>query len=268
MCRQNVISHFTYTRTQTRLNEETGIAEDGSLRTTRVVKKGQRFCAEVLLETDYRQDLEMCCAVLKHMGISRTRGLGEVSVTLESCSGKEQGDASISGTDAPPAEADVLEYELYLEDPVVCKSVNGGEENTQDYIDGGKILGILLERADAREREALLSDRSLIFSNAYLSIDGKRSVEVPASLYGIKNNSTEYVDKTARETCEQKDTEQFNQIKHCYICWKEPQKLILRHVDMEERYHHRRPEDKGGRTVMWVMEKIQSTGNAGSALRI
>ncbi|MCI9599823.1 MAG: hypothetical protein HFI17_04860 [Lachnospiraceae bacterium] len=245
VCRQNVISHFTYTRTQTRLNEETGIAEDGSLRTTRVVKKGQRFCAEVLLETDYRQDLEMCCAVLKHMGISRTRGLGEVSVTLESCSGKEQGDASISGTDAPPAEADVLEYELYLEDPVVCKSVNGGEENTQDYIDGGKILGILLERADAREREALLSDRSLIFSNAYLSIDGKRSVEVPASLYGIKNNSTEYVDKTARETCEQKDTEQFNQIKHCYICWKEPQKLILRHVDMEERYHHRRPEDKG-----------------------
>lgn len=244
-CRQNVISHFTYTRTQTRLNEKTGVAEDGSLRTTRVVKKGLIFCAEVLLEKDYRDNLEMCCAVLKHMGISRTRGLGEVSVTLEPYSGKEQGNVPASGTDVLPPETDALEYELYLEDPVVCRSVNGGEENTQDYIDGSKILGILLERADAREREALLADRTLIFSNAYLSIDGKRSAEVPASLYDIKNNSGEYVDKTARETYEQKENEQLNQIKHCYMCWKDPQKLVLRHVDMEERYHHRRPENKG-----------------------
>lgn len=245
VCRQNVISHFTYTRTQTRLNEETGIAEDGSLRTTRVVKKGQIFCAEALLDSDYKEDLEMCCAVLKHMGISRTRGLGEVSVTLEPYPAGESQETPVSDPDAVLPEADLLEYELYLEDPVVCKSVNGGEENTQDYIDGGKILGLLLQRADAQEREALLADGSLIFSNAYLSIDGKRCVEVPLSLYGIKNNAVEYVDKTAKEAYEQKETEQLNQIKHCYICRKDSQELILCHVDMEERYHHRRPEDKG-----------------------
>ncbi len=245
VCRQNVVSHFTYTRTQTRLNEETGIAEEGSLRTTRVVKKGLVFRADVLLEEKYKADLELCCTVLKHMGISRTRGLGEVSVALEPYSGKDREESFVSDADQISPKADILEYELYLEDPVVCKSVNGGQENTQDYIGGSKILGLLLQRADDREKEALLSDNSLIFSNAYLSVDRKRCVEVPASLYAIKNNSREYVDKTAAEVYEQKDTEQLNQIKHCYICRNDFGELMLCHVSMEERYHHRRPEDKG-----------------------
>lgn len=245
VCRQNVVSHFTYTRTQTRLNEETGIAEEGSLRTTRVIKKGLIFRADVLLEKEYASDLGLCCTVLKHMGISRTRGLGEVSVTLEPYAEKDREEREAPDAVQISPHADVLEYELYLEDPVVCKSVNGGQENTQDYIDGSKILGLLLQRADEREKEALLSDDSLIFSNAYLSVNKKRCVEVPASLYAIKNNSREYVDKTASAAYEQKDTEQLNQIKHCYICRNDAGELMLRHVNMEERYHHRRPEDKG-----------------------
>lgn len=244
VCRQNVVGHFTYMRTQTRLNSETGAAQTGSLRTFRAVKKGLVFLADVLLDERYDREIKDCCAVLKHMGISRTRGLGEVLVEIKSFQIEE------TIKPFPFPERDILEYELYLEDPVVCKSVNGGEENTQDYIEGSKIMGILLERTNEMERHQLLEDSSLIFSNAYLQNSGKRCVEVPASYYSIKNNSVKYVDKTAKEPYEQKENEQLNQMKHCYICKNDKGELVTLPVSMEQRYHHRRPEDKGvGRAV-------------------
>ena len=238
-CRQNIIGHFTYTRTQTRLDQETGVAETGSLRTFRVVKKAQIFEAQIQLDKKYEMDLKDCCAVLKHMGVGRTRGLGEVLVEMESSQMNKKEEPFIF------TEADKLEYELYLEDPIVCKSVNGGEENTQDYIEGSKILGILLQRAkDDEEKQQLLSS-SLIFSNAYISRNGKRCTEVPASYFSIKNNAYEYVDKTAKEAYRQESTEQLNQMKHCYVCRNDEEKLVKECVSMEQRYHHRRPEDKG-----------------------
>lgn len=238
VCRQNVVGHFTYMRTQTRLDSETGAAGEGSLRTLRAVRKGLAFKAEVLLDDKYYEELKDCCSVLKHMGMGRTRGLGEVTVKLNPLAAEEEKEP------LPVTEPEMLEYDLYLEEPVVCKSVNGGEENTQDYIEGSKILGILLERADDLERRQLLEDTSLIFSNAYIAGDGERCVEVPASCFSVKNNSVRYVDKTAKEHYEQKENEQLNQMKHCYVCKNNEGELVTKSVAMEQRYHHRRPEDK------------------------
>lgn len=252
-CRQNVVNHFTYIRTQTSLNPETGVAKTGSLRTFRVVKKGLEFVASVQMDAQMEEAEKKafadCCSVLKHMGIGRTRGLGEVNVELiEDTSSGLGGKNSFEIKNYP--ETSRLGYQLKIEDPVVCKSVNGGEENTQDYIEGSKVLGILLQRARGEDNKHLLNSKSLVFSNAYIAREGKRCTEVPASYFSIKNNSSEYVDQTGKQGSGQKDGEQLNQMKHCYVCKNDADELVKESVNMEQRYHHRRPEDKGiGRAV-------------------
>ena len=54
---QNILKNFTYLRTQTSIDQDTGVAEENSLRTMRVVKKGVLFEAEVLLDNAYEEEV-------------------------------------------------------------------------------------------------------------------------------------------------------------------------------------------------------------------
>lgn len=129
-----------------------------------------------------------------------------------------------------------------------------------DYIEGAKVLGHILHRITGAEQKekflTALSDNKLIFGNAYLSHKGERLTEVPAFLYGIKNDKVHYRNKLfdpERNGQKDKSTEdhvQLNQIKHCYVCMPQDGRLQKYDVEMEERYHHSRPEDKSiGRAV-------------------
>lgn len=279
MHRQNVINHFTYIRTQTSIDYESGAASKGSLRTMRVVNKGTVFIAKVYVEPDMYEWLKACCTVLKHMGIARTRGLGEVSITL-----MEQSDIKDNvgddakkhtGNDAEKyigndtkkytddvenyienhagenadllKDSNYLEYEIFLEEPVVCKSINGGEANTLDYIEGSKMLGIIsggLRKKGYDFVEFMSGNPHIICSNAYVSKNGKRYSEVPGYIYEIKNEN-DYINKlyeTAGKKKEYQD-KQLNQMKHSYISISGDE-LQKENVDVEIRYHHRRPEDK------------------------
>lgn len=68
-----------------------------------------------------------------------------------------------------------------------------------DYIEGAKVLGHILHRITGAEQKekflTALSDNKLIFGNAYLSHKGERLTEVPAFLYGIKNDKVHYRNK-------------------------------------------------------------------------
>lgn len=319
---QNVLNHYSYIRTQTRINYETGAAEDNSLRTMRVVKKGLRFEAEIEIDGRYYEQLKRCVDVFTSMGISRTRGLGEICCELKpfgekpdghgmdtkSCdiaggvrSGQGNSDGGTSDKDiggaygnAPLKENAVfLSYRLDLEEPMICKSVNGGESKTLDYIEGGKILGIILERlrkqgeniqsfldgapsecgnqagnnscikdgAAATDKSSHQNSIPLTVSNAYLTVEvekpgktektermKKRLTEVPAYLYGIKNDDSKYINKLCRQ--DEEEQRQLQSMKHCYVYMDENGSLHKSDVSLEERYHHRRPEDKSiGRAV-------------------
>ena len=249
---QNVLNHYSYIRTQTAIDHETGVADEKSLRTMRVVNKGEVFIAEVELDEEYKDDLETCCKVMKHMGISRSRGLGEVKLTLEPYRKPDNG---ANGDSIPfvhlEENADILEYRLRLEEPVICKSVAGGEARSLDYIDGGKIYGLIAQHLD-RDIIEFTRESQLICSNAYLSMNGKRMSEVPATYYSIKNDNTNYVNKAFETAENKKETQdkQLNLFKHCYIADDNGSFLVKKNVKMEENYHHRRPEDKSiGRAV-------------------
>lgn len=303
---QNILNQFSYIRTQTSVDPKTQTAEEGSLRTVRVVNKGLEFTADVFLgeeteerEKEDRRQLERCCKALAHMGVSRTRGLGEVRVTLEEKKEPERPGADRAEQEevlpktCPPGCIG-LEYEITFLEPVIMKSLHGGEANSSDYIEGGKILGLIAQEMKKQGEDAFLKwmDKgTLICSNAYLSEHGIRLSEAPACYYEIKNNSTQYVDKSDLSYSEEehrkigaagKKTQksespsqslvQLSAMKHCYVALaSDPltgkKVLVKRDVALEEHYHHRRPEDKavgralaneGGNSHFYQMSAIQA----------
>lgn len=274
--KQNILNQYSYVRTQTSIDNETGVAKPTSLRTMRVAKKGLVFEAKLrvadadetanghgdaeaqandtMMSKEWKSVLDLICANLTHMGNSRTRGLGEVRVTLSdvatgACASVKSAENKLN------CEADasdcILTYEIRLEEPVVCKSLNGGQEQTQDYIDGSKMLGVLAGRyrtENHAEITELLNQGAMAFSNAYIADDGMRYREVPGYIYGIKNDKTAYVNKLfdPENTAAIKDgvTRQLNAMKHTYISIGEDGALRKKDVLTEHRYHHRRADDK------------------------
>lgn len=251
---QNVLRHFTYIRSQTALSPDTGAAKEGSLRTMRVIRRGLVFVAKAWAEKKDEEFLAVCCQAWKHLGLARTRGLGQVSAVLI----PDSGDGEETLPHASWVEgSDCLEYEITLKGPVICKSVNGQEENTMDYIEGAKILGALVQRMkaqDPQELQAFLADEKLRCSNAYIAEGEQRMVEVPASLYRRKNEKDRVCDRfyetEENRRINQEENIQWNPIPHCYITQAEGQVIRKKEVEVELRYHHRRPKDKSiGRAI-------------------
>ena len=87
------------------------------------------FYAAVEMDEKYEKELKNCLAVLKHMGIARTRGFGEIKATLEVQAEKNNPVKCA----AYQQNADYLEYEIRLLSPVICKS---GTYFTPDYRSG------------------------------------------------------------------------------------------------------------------------------------
>lgn len=82
--RDNILSTFSHTRQQTRINER-GVADAHSLRTIRVIKKGTVFNGEIRRDNenaDAEKLLALACANLRCLGTKRNRGFGEVECTL------------------------------------------------------------------------------------------------------------------------------------------------------------------------------------------
>lgn len=258
---QRILNNYTYIRNQTSIDYETGIADDSSLRSMRVIKKGIEFNAEVQLDEALKSDLEKCVKILTNMGVSRTRGLGEVKATLiDSEKESDQGD------DKYVEHAEVIYYELYLKEPVITLSASGLQEKARDYIDGASIMGVVLSRLNSQEKENILKNISKIyFSNAYISQNGRRYTEIPAYISSIKNNHNEFVNNLYYDR-EKNEGIQINSAKHAFVYMRNDG-LEKINVDMEQRYHHRRPDDKsigkarqrdGGDSDFYQIESINS----------
>lgn len=251
---QNVLNYFTSIRTQTSIDYESGVAQENSLRTMRVVNKGEVFYADVELEDRWNDFFIMCCKTLRNIGVSRTRGLGEIKISLFQVEKKEQ----LQVKDCIwNKDADCLKYTIFLEEPVICRSIQNGEIKTLDYIEGNKILGLIAQQLkegiekelENKKFQEFCMNGDLKCTNAYPSYQGVRMSEVPACYYTIKNNKIEYVNKAYEEykTKEREEEEksiQLNSMKHCYIHELEDNYLYKYNVEIEKRYHHRRPEDK------------------------
>ena len=237
---QNVIGQYTYIRTMTSIDPETGVAKNNSLRTMRVVNRGSKFVAEVECSDIVSEELlANICRCLRNIGLARTRGLGEVECELIPDTGKpdELSDEPIYHNES------LLRYEIALEEPVICKSMRGGEANSVDYIEGSKIIGLLSEALDSGSKLKEYLDNGVKFSNAYITSNGVRATAAGAYLYRIKNNDENYINKLY--FVEKKDeSRQLSAIRNTYVIMREDGCLETVPVRMTERYHHSRPSDK------------------------
>ena len=185
---QNVLNQYTYMRTQTSVDLETGVADENSLRTLRVVKKGLVFEAdcEVCDQTENLEVFKQAVSLVKHMGMSRTRGLGLVNLTLEETSSTNIQHVKIKKEQL--SEKNKIIYEIKLKSAMICKSAKGIQVDTQDYIAGSKVLGLIAGALGSdKYKELMGQEDELIVSNAYILNHEQRCVPGRISLQKEKD---------------------------------------------------------------------------------
>ncbi|WP_353686768.1 RAMP superfamily CRISPR-associated protein [Thermodesulfovibrio sp. 3462-1] len=80
--REGIIEQYTEIRQQTAIDETTGTAEEHSLRTIRVAKKGLVFEGSIDADIDDVKLLYFAVKNLRRLGTKRNRGYGEVECKL------------------------------------------------------------------------------------------------------------------------------------------------------------------------------------------
>lgn len=257
---QKVLNLYTYTRTQTKINESSGSAEDNSLRTMRVVKKGLVFYADLEFndkEDKYFIKFEQAVKMVKHMGLSRTRGLGLVDLKVD-----DTNVVNIKYQEELKGEKELKEknrrisYVVKLKSPVICKSPTGNQAITEDYISGSKILGFIASNIGNNYEYVR---NNIIVSNAYIVHETKINNEtvyercLPArkSLYKEKNKKYNengelnlldmlYFSKNNYSINDSVRTSQKTSANIDYLS----ETNRVKTVETEISYHHKRPNNK------------------------
>lgn len=183
---------FTTVRKQT-AHDSAGIAKKMSLRATETVKRGLKFYAAVSADRSLTESEELiltaCVKTLRHIGMNKTRGFGEVACKLDVIKEEEKEEKNEIGyTFEKQGEIVTVHYTVNLLDDVV---ISAGSNNGQDYISGGMVIGALARFTKDYNwfKDVVLENTK--FSNAYLSVNGRAFVPAPMSLCAVKNDSKE-----------------------------------------------------------------------------
>lgn len=237
---QNVLSLFTYLRTQTAVDTNTGTAIENSLRTLRVLKKGLIFHADVDLKNkDYVEEFKNAVSMVKHMGVSRTRGLGLVELKVENSLSTSVDHVLFKENELK--DENKISYTIHLHSPLICKSAQGNQAKTEDYIAGSKVLGLVARSMGNDAYQKVMND--IVVSNAYVSLNDNRSLPGRNSLQKIKNQS--YVDGKMEivDMMYFKNDNDKEQRTPANIDYMSDQNEVLS-VEKQISYHHQRPKDK------------------------
>jgi CRISPR-associated protein Csx10 len=194
---QNVLEQYTSMRTQTAVNLENGVADKTSLRTMRVVNKGVVFEAECAVQEEDKKNFRNTVSLVKHMGVSRTRGLGLISMVVnekdeEKAKKKwEKKREVLLAFKNQVGEHNRLEYQIHLNSAMMCKSAQGNQAVTQDYIAGSKVLGLLASKMGNERYRNLMKNEGFQVSNAYIMSESRRCIPGRISLRKVKDQSYE-----------------------------------------------------------------------------
>ena len=215
---QSVLDYFTSVRSQTRIDEY-GIADDGSLRSTRVVNRDHKFiCPVYFFAEECQQDstqtidegrtdsvkeaLARSALNLRYMGLNRTRGLGRVNCNLDAEKWESVQTAKQCEAFWPRkshlSQPSVLKYILRLDQPCILQTSESGGNKSDIFIDGSRIMGMCLATARRSNQDLLndlLNDDSLIFSFAYISDGHKRFLPLPLTMLRAKDVEGDERDK-------------------------------------------------------------------------
>lgn len=249
---QRVLEHYTSMRTQTAVDMNTGVADENSLRTLRVVNKGTAFEADCMVssknaslgELQRQKDiLRQAISLVKHMGLARTRGLGLIEMQLHEENVAKNSHVQVDRSELK--EHNKLRYIITLQSAMICKSAQGNQASTQDYIAGSKVLGIF---AGALGREAyrkLTESNEVIVTNAYIMHEGRERCSVGAASLQKEKDQPWQSDGTMKISDMRYDKAQTaeKQMTPAGIDYMGADGTKV-DVTTEISYHHQRPNDK------------------------
>lgn len=137
---QVILDFFSYTRAQTKIKE--GVAEDKSLRISRVLKKGLSFEFECHIPNDYHKEFNNICKVTRSFGSSRNRGFGEILLTFIADHNQKQNQQSIQISNSK--ELAKFNLSIYNQEQLLLSSTPGQNQVvTDDYVSGSMVLGAI-----------------------------------------------------------------------------------------------------------------------------
>ena len=253
---------FTCVRGSTAMEE--GKAKDGSLRYTRVVnhysplRPGEETCfiAQIhLSDPSLEELLQLCCQATRHIGSSRNRGLGEVS--LEYLPEEKSADVSPEGKPEDGNQAYLVEYRIHLEEPLMIPGV----ENRLAAISSRAVIGCLSacwlknHRADDPLFSQLFLSGDVQWTEMTPVAGGKRSIPVPRFLARLKGSSSRMLNLLGDLTEEEQHAK-----KKTFEGWFHiPQEdgFDLLSVSVSSAYHHS-TEKKNKPATLYVEESLDS----------
>lgn len=252
MINQYIQNYYTDIKRQTSIDKEHGNAEQNSLRTVRTLKKGLCFYFKVKFDDKYFDFISKCCKVLRHTGLSRTRGLGEIKCQLLKEDNNDLCEIKKNDTHIDDVNGKVvLEYNLTLQSQVMISGKDGNNNRTERYIPGSSILGYFAGRyvkkyslgQEAHNNEQfkrLFLNNSTIYDNAYICDDNHEYEPCPVSIVRKKDENYFY-----NLAFKEDDADlSLKGINDEFIASDCDNRNYFKTPGIEMEYHHKRPQDR------------------------
>jgi len=247
---QAVLQCFTYTRSRTAL--ENGIAQDKSLRTLRILKRGIVFIFDVEMPDDMNMYtlLKDSCKVTRRFGLSRTRGVGEIKMELAKAQATSNTQTQqISGS---------LKLILRNLGPILATSRVGTPQASDPYIPGATILGAVAAKFIRDQKTSntsyspdqdhkftdLFINGSVSWGNAYPTREGKVRQPVPLAWKREKHGDRTFNLASEDDLQTVRDTDvALKGFGNAYIA-SQGNGYSTVEANTQIEYHHRRPLDR------------------------
>lgn len=201
-----IIRFFSSVRGQTRIGND-GKAEEGSLRFVRVLNQyhpmthePMEFCAQAdlsLLNEAQRELVRKSCKILRHIGLNRNRGLGNVITELQPGSSEKKEAVEIVVDKSVKEDVDQLciSYQIEFHSPITIQEYleSGSQIKARTMI--GIFSGIYLRKFKQADEvfDKLFLDGTVRWSALTPVIEGIISDPMPAMFMKLKNDSGKIV---------------------------------------------------------------------------
>mgnify|MGYP001501817856 CR=1 FL=1 len=205
---------ITTIRSMTSIDEQTGTAKEGSLRQARMMHSGYTFVAPIFINRPLseveKELLTTSVKLLRHIGLMRNRGKGEVACTLH------WGEMEQVDTDTKQADDKdpYIVLTIDVEEPLKINEVLRSSDSTRalKYIPGHVLRGALVHAylQDALDTEHIFHPDRIQFWNGYLVVKGKRSLPFAQHLFETKADAKS--DKKVKTVYNSLDEKEFAEI--------------------------------------------------------
>ncbi len=288
---QEILDRFSHVVGQTRM--EDGVADTTSLRFTRVInryspiteeettedKKAEKetvLYADILYDESYEKILENVARATRHIGLKRNRGLGNVSCEFEP--GNEEKASSkeelVKVVDLNNGKSSI-QYTVKNMAPLMLSSEDDAE--SEDYISGQQVLGMLADRylslkdkaAESDEfKELFLRGKETVYSNLYPCKAGKIYYPAPEYVNRLKKTKDfrcvlkrkqEELSKEVKEGNQPKRLKgQFLQIENNNVFVYEVKKDIIYHHSHKNVQQDSKEDFENNEGILYTGEAIRS----------